>query len=113
MMSDIVDEEVPVLIPDVVYLTFSKSHGIIPGLVKHGFIDIDFFMDQEIIPDCVHAYIHQKYIKYKTHDGKEYEMELDYWGMSWNLYNMCKSMDEIEGPFCVHMSIDVHFGEYE
>ena len=40
-------------------------------------------------------------------------MEFDYQGTSWNLYNMCKSMDEIEGPFCVHMSIDVHFGEYE
>ena len=112
-MDDIVDEEIPVPIPNVVYLTFSKSHGIMPGLVKHGFIDIDFFMDQEIIPDCVHAYIHQKYIKYKTSEGKEYEMELEHWGLSWNLYNMCKSMNEIHGPFCVHMTIDVHFGEYE
>ena len=109
-MEDI--EEVP--IPNVVYLTFSKSHGIMPGLVKHGFIDIDFFRDQEIIPDCVHAYIHQKYIKYKTHDGKEYEMELDYWGMGWNLYNLSKNINEIiDQPFCVHMTIDVHFGEYE
>ena len=41
-------------------------------------------------------------------------MEFDYQGTSWNLYNMCKSMDEIiDGIFCVHMSIDVHFGEYE
>ena len=111
MMDDIVDE---VPFPNVVYLTFSKSHGIIPGLVKHGFIDIDFFRDQEIIPDCVHAYIHQKYIRYKTYDGKEYEMELEHWGLSWNLYNLSKNMDEIiDGPFCVHMSIDVHFGEYE
>ena len=99
---------------NVVFCTFSKSHGIKPGLIKHGFIDIDLFLRECILPiDCVHAYIHEKYMKYKTKDGDEIEMEFDHWGLSWNLFNMCRSTEQILYPFVVHMTIDVHFGEYE
>lgn len=98
---------------DVVFCTFSKSHGIKPGLMRHGVIDIGTITSACIFPqDCIHANIDQLDVTYRTKEGIE-QVKLDYWGLSWNLYNMCKPLTELEYPFRCHMTIDVHFGEYE
>ena len=98
----------------VVFLTFTNSHGIMPGIAKHGFIDFDFFVTEDILPsDCVHAYIHQKYVRCTNSDGEETEFELEHWGLSRNLASMCKPMGKLLYPFNVSMIVDIHFGEYE
>ena len=98
---------------NVVLLTFSKSHGIKPGIIKIGFIDYDFFLNEDILPDCIHAYIHEKYMKYKTRDNEEFEVEFDHWGLSRNLFDMSKDLQKISYPFVTHMTIDIRIGEYE
>ena len=99
---------------EVVYFTFSRSHGITPGIVSHGYIDFNYFVSEEILPfGTIHAYINQLYVKCKNLDGEETEFELEHWGLSRNLASMCKKMETIEYPFVVRMTVDVHFGEYE
>jgi len=103
------------LLPSVVLLTFSRTCGRLnPGLFKVGYIDYDFFVREEILPEnSVHVYIHEKYMKYKTRDGEQFEFQLDHWGLSRNLFDMCKPISEISYPFITEMTVDVKVGEYE
>lgn len=99
---------------DVVFCTFSKSHGLTPGLMRHGVIDVWTVTQACIFPtNCVHANVDQLDITYRTSEGEIISYKQDSWGLSWNLFNMCKPITEVTYPFHCHMTIDVHFGEFE
>lgn len=99
---------------NVVFCTFTKRHGINPGLVLHGFIDVDGFLDMPLAPgDCVHIDIYQRSIRYHYSDGTIEETELDYWGTSSSILRMCKDIGELSFPFECHCVVNSVFGEYE
>ena len=98
----------------VVFCTFTKSHGMNPGLIKHGFIDLHYFRQIKIIPEtCVYVDISQRSLRFFHRDGRVEDFELDYWGFSGNIFHMCKDMTELEFPFECHCVVNSVFGEYE
>ena len=85
-----------------------------PGLIKHGFIDLEVFQHVTTIPrSCVYVEIYQRSLTlYHDNDVVE-DLELDHWGFSGNLFDMCKDMTDLEFPFECHCVVSSVFGEYE
>lgn len=99
---------------EVILCTFSKNHGMKPGLIKHGFMEIDDFNLLTVFPEgCERIEIHQKDIKIIYDDNSYKEINLDYWGFSKNVYEMSHPIGNLEFPFVCKAMINVLFGEYE
>ena len=99
---------------DVVFCTFTRSYGRSPGLVRHGFIEIEEFKKFSCIPEsCVYVDVYQRYIKVYYNDKTTEDIHLDFWGFSGNLFEASKNMKYLEFPFKCHCVVNCVFSEYE
>lgn len=98
----------------VVFCTFTRRHGRQPGLIRHGFINLDDFRSITVIPDTViYVDIYQRSLVLYHSNKTSEEIELDYWGFSGNLFSMCKDMKDLQFPFECHCVVNSVFGEFE
>ena len=99
---------------EVILCTFSQNHGLKPGLIKHGFMEIADFKLLNLFPEeCTRIEIHQQDIKVIYNDNSSDEIKLDYWGFSKHIYEMSHPIKKLEFPFICKAMINVLFGEYE
>lgn len=98
----------------VVFITFTRGHGRRPGLIKHGFIDVEEFKNFFVIPEsCVYADIYQRQITIYHSDKTVEHVDLDYWGFAGNLFDVSREMKDLEFPFQCNRVINCVFSEYE
>ena len=98
----------------VVFCTFSRNHGMHPGVFRHGFIDLEYFRHLTVIPtSTVYVDVYQRSLRLHYDDGTSEDKELDFWGFSRNLFDMCRSLSELEFPFQCHCVVNSVVGEYE
>ena len=99
---------------DVVFCTFTRSHRLNPGVIRHGFIDLEQFRLLTVIPEsCVYVDIYQRSLRLYYNDNTSEDIELDYWGFSGNVFDMCKDLTDLEFPFQCHCVVNAVFTEYE
>jgi hypothetical protein len=99
---------------EVVFCTFSKNHGLNPGLIKHGYMELSDFEMFTVFPEgCVRIEINQLDIKIIYDDNYSEDIKISYWGLSKNIYEMSNPIEKIEFPFVCKTMINVLFGEYE
>lgn len=99
---------------EIILCTFTKDHGIKRGEVKHGFMELCDFELFDVFPEgCIRIDAHHRTLKLKYDDGSSEEIELNYWGISKNIYEACHSIDKLEFPFQCKALINVLFSEFE
>lgn len=99
---------------NVVFCTFTRGYGMNPGLVRHGFIDVEDFKQLTDIPEsCIYVDIYQRSLRLHYMDKSCEEVDLEYWGFSRNIFHMCKDMADLEFPFQCHCVVNSVLGEYE
>lgn len=98
----------------VVFCTFTRSYGRRPGLIRHGFIELEEFRKFSCIPEtCVYVDVFQRDLRIYHSDKTAEDVHLDYWGFSGNLFNASKDMKDLEFPFQCHCVVSCIFSEYE
>lgn len=98
----------------IVFVTFTRRHGRQPGLIRQGFIEAEDFKKFSVIPEsCVYADIYQRHITIYNNDKTVEEVNIDYWGFSGNIFDMCKDMKDLEFPFQCKCVVNCVFSEYE
>ncbi len=99
---------------EIILCTFTKDHGIKRGEVKHGFMELCDFELFDVFPEgATKINVSRRSIKIIYDDESSEEIELDYWGLSTNIYGKCHSIDKLEFPFQCRALINVLFSEFE
>ena len=99
---------------EVVFLTFTRSYGRRPGLVRHGFIQLEEFKKFTCIPSsCIYVDVYQRDIRVYHNDKTAQDIHLDFWGFSGNLFEASRDMKDLEFPFVCNCVVNCVFSEYE